>query len=190
MHKIVRYVIAVSMALILSACGFTLRESQALPDSFSTVVINSAVRHSGLVRALQERMPIYQLKPVFAEDLASLDDKLSNEGSVTISLSPEKYERTLLSVFTSGQVAEYELVYTINYSVQFPERDLISHSMNLSRQYQDDPDQILAKSRELQLVLQDLRNEAADRIIRRLSSQYSQSINLVNAEPGSDKSEN
>ena len=62
---------------------------------------------------------------------------------------------SLLSVFTTGQVAEYELVYTVDYQILFPGKQIISDSLTVSREYQDDPDQILAKSRELDLVLEE-----------------------------------
>ena len=45
------------------------------------------------------------------------------------------------------------------------------------RDYQDDPDQVLAKSRELELMLDEMRDEAADIIIRRLSSQAVAAVN-------------
>jgi LPS-assembly lipoprotein len=73
-------------------------------------------------------------------------------------------------------VAEYDLVYTVEYQVVFPNRVPIKNKLTVSREYQDDPDQILAKSRELNLVLNELREEAADRLIRLLSSQYNSSI--------------
>lgn len=88
-------------------------------------------------------------------------------------LLPEKLERRLLSVYASGQVAEYELIYTVRYRVQFPDEEAIMATFDVMRDYQDDPDQVLAKSRELELVLDEMRAEAADIIIRRLSSQAS-----------------
>jgi LPS-assembly lipoprotein len=48
--------------------------------------------------------------------------------------------------------------------------------MTVAREYQDDPDQVLAKSRELELVLNEMRTESADRMIRLLSSQYTQAL--------------
>jgi len=84
-------------------------------------------------------------------------------------------------VFSSGQVAEYELIYTVDYEVSFPNSESISNTLVVSREYQEDPRQILAKSRELELVLNEMRDESADRIIRLLSSQYS--LTNTNAGP-------
>ena len=84
---------------------------------------------------------------------------------------PEKLERQLLSVYPSGQVAEYELIYVVRYRVQFPGKEAVMVQFEVVRDYQDDPDQVLAKSRELELMLSEMRDEAADIMIRRLSSQ-------------------
>lgn len=164
---------------VIVGCGFTLRGSQALPESFTQVAINAPQQYAPLSRALQRRLPVYQLTGLInpASDLyAEVADK-----TLVLTLAPEQFERRLLSVFSSGQVAEYDLVYTVNYSVTFPNKIPIENVLTVSREYQDDPDQILAKSRELNLVLNELRNEASDRIIRLFSSQYNTSIIQTNS---------
>jgi LPS-assembly lipoprotein len=174
----------------LSACGFTLRGSQALPESFTQVAISAPLQFSPLSRALQRRLPVYQLTGVINESAneSAIVDNNMQEQTVIVQLQPEQFERRLLSVFSTGQVAEYDLVYTVNYQVIFPNRVPIENTLAVSREYQDDPDQILAKSRELNLVLNELREESADRIIRLLSSQYNSSIIDNNATTSKEKS--
>jgi len=43
---------------------------------------------------------------------------------------------------------------------------------DVTRDYQDDPDAVLAKSRELDLVLGEMRQQAAERIIRQIYTSY------------------
>lgn len=160
----------IGLIMSIAACGFQLRGSQALPENLTQVLINAPLQYSPLSRALQKRLPVYQLQGVInPKEMMSV--KMAQQ-TVVVELKPEQFERRLLSVFTSGQVAEYELVYTVNYSVSFPGALPITNTLAVSREYQDDPDQILAKSRELNLVLAELRNESADRLIRLLSSQF------------------
>ena len=80
----------------------------------------------------------------------------------------------MLSVFPTGQVAEYELIYSVNYTVTFPGEPPQDSYIEVLREYQDDPNELLAKSRELDLVMSEMRQEAADRIIRLLPSQAPQ----------------
>lgn len=168
-HRI-RLILIIGLIISISACGFKLRGTQALPENLTQVLINAPLQYSPLSRALQKRLPVYQLQGLINPKETMSDEKVQQ--TVVVELKPEQFERRLLSVFTSGQVAEYELVYTVNYSVIFPGALPIANTLTVSREYQDDPDQILAKSRELNLVLAELRNESADRLIRLLSSQF------------------
>jgi LPS-assembly lipoprotein len=64
-------------------------------------------------------------------------------------------------------------VYTIKYQIQFPAQDPQEIEFDVTREYQDDPDAVLAKSRELDLIQNEMRQEAANRIIRQIASSYS-----------------
>lgn len=173
-HKLSLFLVLVIVVLNLNACGFKLRGSQALPDTLTQVAINAPLQYSPLSRALQQRLPVYQLSGVI--NPTESVDKATFEQTVIVQLQPEQFERRLLSIFETGQVAEYELVYTVNYTVVFPNKMPVVNSFTVNREYQDDPNQVLAKSRELDLVLNDLRAESADRLIRLLSSQYNGSV--------------
>jgi LPS-assembly lipoprotein len=82
--------------------------------------------------------------------------------------------RRLLSVFSTGQVAEYELIYAVNYMLHFADMKPQNYTFTLIREYQDDPRQVLAKTRELNLVLNELRQEAAATIYQRLPAHLAQ----------------
>lgn len=164
---------------LVQSCGFKLRGSQALPSEIQDVYITADYIYAPLQRALDQRLPVYQLQSNIIERQDLRLNEITN--SVVISLQPEQLERRLLSIFSTGQVAEYELMYSIDYEVRFSGKDPIRSNVTVAREYQDDPDEVLAKSRELELVLQEMRLDAADRIIRLLSSQYSQS-QILNSE--------
>jgi LPS-assembly lipoprotein len=172
-NDVKKYLVLCFLVGLVSACGFTLRGSQALPETLTQVAINAPLQYSPLSRALQKRLPVYQLVGLINSAAATDIDMLDK--TVVVQLQPEQFERRLLSVFSTGQVAEYDLVFTVNYTIIFPHKIPIQNSFKVSREYQDDPEQILAKSRELNLVLNELRVEAADRIIRLMSSQYNSS---------------
>jgi len=75
-----------------------------------------------------------------------------------------------LSLFANGQVAEYELIYSVHYQVRFTGEDARVFKFELYRDYQDDPNRALAKSRELTLLLSEMRTSAADKILRDLAT--------------------
>jgi len=165
MKKHLQFAVAVLGAALVTGCGFHLRSSPSLPDNINTVAIESARAHAPLARSLDKRLNVYGLSSV------GVDETNATAQNVNIYLLPEKLERKLLSVYPSGQVAEYELIYVVRYRVQFPGKEAVMVQFEVVRDYQDDPDQVLAKSRELDLMLSEMRDEAADIMIRRLSSQ-------------------
>lgn len=169
--------VLVIFVLILQGCGFKLRGSQALPSFLNNVVILSQFDYLPLARALDDRLPVYQLNSIIGEK--TIPNGIEPTTVVLIKLQPEELERRLLSVFSTGQVAEYELIYSVDYEVIFPFAEPIQSRMVVAREYQDDPDQVLAKSRELDLVLDQMRQESADRIIRLLSSQYTEALSSI-----------
>lgn len=151
----------------LSSCGFQLRGSQQFPEHIKLVEVRSLSAHDPQARALADRLPVYQL------DYTRAADPTEIANTVIIELRPENLDRRLLSVFRTGQVAEYELIYRVDYRLTFPGQEPVNYVVEVLREYQDDPDQVLAKSRELDLILDEMRAEAADRIIRLMSSQVS-----------------
>ncbi|WP_394220449.1 LPS assembly lipoprotein LptE [Alteromonas gracilis] len=165
MKKHLQFAVAVFATVLVTGCGFHLRSSPSLPDNINTVAIESARAHAPLARALDKRLNVYGLNSV------SADKSKTSKQHINIYLLPEKMERQLLSVYPSGQVAEYELIYVVRYRVQFPDKEAQMVQFEVVRDYQDDPDQVLAKSRELDLMLSEMRDEAADIMVRRLSSQ-------------------
>jgi len=150
-----------------TGCGFALRGNLPLPENTSGVAVSAASVQGRLARHFEERLSVYQI-PYISD--------ASTPSAILVQLQPESLERRLLSVFPTGQVAEYELIYSVAYTVKFPGKEVIESRIEVLRDYQDDPDQVLAKSRELELVVSEMRKEAADRIIRLLSSQASTAV--------------
>lgn len=163
------WLVLVAAALLTSGCGFKLRNDFQLDSRFQKVRVLNASHKTPLTETLIKRLDIYS-----AEVINRSNPKQHGEFSVpTLFIMPERLERKLLSLFPTGQVAEYELLYYCQYQLQMPNGDIQDYSFELTREYQDDPDQVLAKSRELNLILSEMRLQAADRIIRQLSkNQY------------------
>lgn len=166
MRKLCWLSIVTLLSLVATGCGFHLRGAPTLPNQTSTVVVSSQSLHAPMERALRKQLQLYGLHS------PSGDGSQSNtEQGIEIFLQPENLNRQLLSVYASGQVAEYELIFNVSYTVTFPDKQPLDVKFEVVRDYQDDPDQVLAKTRELELVLDEMRQEAADIIIRRLANQ-------------------
>lgn len=147
-----------------SGCGFKLRGGQPLPPGITQIYLTGQQDFTPFRRSVEKYLNLYEIPWVETLNAESKDT------TVGIFLMPDNLDRRLLSLFPTGQVAEYELVLSIQYQVVFPGEEPQFIEFDVTREYQDDPDAILAKSRELDLVLSELRQQAADKMIRMLSS--------------------
>jgi LPS-assembly lipoprotein len=164
-----RAIFMVLLSMLLSSCGFTLRSDYHLPDNIEQVQLVSVQAHSLLQRALSKRLKAYQIKVLAGQQQISNKVALEDVNTVGIYLLPDSLDRRLLSLFPTGQVAEYELIYSVRCQLLLPGQEPQLIEFDVNREYQDDPDTVLAKSRELELVLEEMRLQAADMIIRHMA---------------------
>ena len=144
-------------SLLLTSCGFHLRGS--LPLERYPAIFVDAKKHSELAGLLSDQLESNKVKL-----LTELDPK-----APVLMLQQDSLERRTLSLFPNGQVAEYELIYRVSYQLMLPGQEIQEFQFELNRDYQDDPNLALAKAKELDLLLQELRSQAASRIIRQLN---------------------
>lgn len=145
------------LLMLISSCGFHLRGNLPL-SQFPAMYIQSE-RHSELAQLVSERL---------AHNKVQLLQQYQPDAPM-LRLQNDSLERRTLSLFPNGQVAEYELIYKVSYTLTMPEGSEQAYEFELFRDYQDDPNQALAKARELELMLDELRQQAANRIVRQLS---------------------
>ncbi|MDP2716210.1 LPS assembly lipoprotein LptE [Rheinheimera sp.] len=150
-------VFALLSSLLLGSCGFHLRGD--LPLSHFPAMYIQSERHSELAALLSSRLEYNKV-----ELLGSYQ-----QSAPMLQLVSDTLERRTLSLFPNGQVAEYELIYKVRYALTMPDGEPQPYEFELFRDYQDDPNQALAKAKELELMLGELRQQAANRIMRQLS---------------------
>ncbi|WDE13348.1 LPS assembly lipoprotein LptE [Thalassomonas haliotis] len=145
---------------LLSGCGFKLRGDYLLAPELKTLYISSQDIHGELTRTVKQHLIINQVEVL----------ESPQQDKPVLRILKDELNRRTLSVFANGQVAEYELIYTVKYQLVFAGQAPRDYSFDLYRDYQDDPDLALAKSRELSLMLKEMRRSAADRILRDMAA--------------------
>ena len=147
----------VSGALALSACGFQLRGQQDYVFKRLAISGGAAVMVARLERMVQGGSDTVIVKP-------------SEKPEAILSLAEGNGQRTL-SLNSQGVVQEYELVYTLNYSLTGADGTLLippsvialNRAMTYSDQY------ALAKQQEATLLYRDMQFDAVDQLTRRLA---------------------
>ncbi|QDE30178.1 MULTISPECIES: LPS assembly lipoprotein LptE [Shewanella] len=149
-----------TLVILTSAgCGFKLQRSYSIPAELNELHLSSNDEYSELTRLVRDRLRINRISLVDATDKTP-----------TLRLINDSLERATLSLYPTGNVAEYELIYLVHYSVTLPEEEPQEFDTEIRRDYQDDPRTALAKSREMELLLKEMRIQAADYIIQTLAS--------------------
>lgn len=145
--------------LTLAGCGFTLQGSYSVPKELSQLTLSSPDQYSELTRLVRERLRLNSVKLVDAADTIP-----------TLRLLNDSLERSTLSLYPTGNVAEYELIYHVRFAVTLPEKEAQPFDIEIRRDYLDDPRTALAKSREMELLVKEMRVQAADKIIQTLAA--------------------
>jgi LPS-assembly lipoprotein len=146
------------VCLLLTSCGFHLKKASSLPDNLMQLTLKGDDEKSILFESLKKELKA-----------SNVEFKAPAKSVSQLYLYNERLERQTLSLFKNGQVAEYELAYSVSYLVKRPGQDPITKSFELYRNYQDDPDHALAKAKELDLLLSEIRQQASRKIVRELS---------------------
>ncbi|MBV7315880.1 LPS assembly lipoprotein LptE [Shewanella sp. NIFS-20-20] len=160
--KLTQRISSVVLALVVmtsAGCGFHLQGSYFIPDSLSTLHLSSSDEYSELTRLVRERLRLNNV--TLTEAAADVP---------TLRLINDSLERATLSLYPTGNVAEYELIYQVNFSVRFDKQAAKVFDVVIRRDYLDDPRTALAKSKEMELLLKEMRIQAADKIIQTLST--------------------
>ncbi|MCL1097061.1 LPS assembly lipoprotein LptE [Shewanella gelidii] len=150
----------IALVLMTSAgCGFSLQGTYSIPQSLETLHLTSQDQYSELTRLVRERLR-----------LNSVTLTAHDQQTPTLRLVRDSLERSTLSLYPTGNVAEYELIYQVQFTVTLPGKEPQEFEVDIRRDYLDDPRTALAKSREMELLLKEMRIQAADQIIQNLSA--------------------
>ena len=153
--------VAVAGLTLLSGCGFHLRGQAQLPPALATPYIESGDHYTPLYAALQTRLRA--AGAVLAADPAA--------ASAVIHLRKDDTGREVLSVSARNTPGEYEVYYTVEYSVSGGDQELLAlQQVTLTRDFSYDETAVLAKEHEEQSLRTALADELAGLILRRLAA--------------------
>lgn len=152
-----------AFTLTLSGCGFHIRGHFQVPSNLTEITLKSQPQ-SVLAEKLEHAL--------MAKNIQTF--RQLQENTPVIELVEEKLDRRILSLLASGQVAEYELLYTVKVSITDARGEATEQQIQLSRDYQDDPNFALAKTREFELIIKEMQDDAVERILLLINQFFSE----------------
>ncbi|MFA4914341.1 MAG: LPS assembly lipoprotein LptE [Burkholderiaceae bacterium] len=156
-----RILSGVAIAVVLTACGFTMRGVNPLPfDTLYLGVNDNSSFGVGLIRAVRASSPATKLVASPKEAQAIYTQLQSSRSLREVSLN------------AVGRVEQYELTVTYVFRVTDPKGQLIlsDTALSASREVPFDDQFMQAKDDEFQRIYEDLEVGLVARIVRRISS--------------------
>jgi len=149
------------LAAGLAGCGFHMQGHTALPAQFKVAYVDAHDRQSDFVQGLRNALLVNGV--VLTEDPTT--------ATATVHVLDDKHEQRILSVSPDNLPREYELDYTVRFSVTSGDKELLaSQEVSTSREYSFAVSELLAKENEEAILQAALAHDLVDVVMRRLSS--------------------
>lgn len=155
-----RNVILALVIVIAGGCGYQLRGAVSLPPDLDAVHVAGP---PDIGAALTQVLDSGGIQVQSTRDSTKAELKLSGE----------KFSRRVLSVNPdTGKESEFELAYQVTFQVTGEgDVELVPRqTVSLVRDYVFDPDAVLGKSREQNVLRAEMRRDAAGQILRRIET--------------------
>jgi len=143
-------------AALASACGFRPRGSVALPEDFRQVYVNAPVDISDELA-------------IFLESGGATLSRSRADADAEMRVQSENYEQRVLAVdAVTGKAREYELLYTLSFSVRMKDGTMLvaPEHIVIRRIFVFDPTAVIGATQNVETLRIDMRRDAAERMIR------------------------
>ncbi|HEX3603767.1 MAG TPA: LPS assembly lipoprotein LptE [Steroidobacteraceae bacterium] len=154
-------ILVVAGACILSACGFRLAGSDPLPAVMARPYLSLKDPYTDFSREFE-----HQLKSSGAALQATREG-----ASAMVDVTKDLVEQRTLAVSAKNIPTEYELTYTVTFSVHGAGKELLApQTISLSKDFSFDETLQLAKEHEADILRQQMARDLVSIAMRRLTS--------------------
>jgi len=152
---------ALAAAMLAGGCGFQLAGSGPLPTVMAKTYLETTQPNSDFLGSLREALRLRGLEVV---------DTRAAAGARLV-ITEDSTGQRVLSVSARNIPREYEIFYTVTFSVEADGQAIIEpSSLSVRRSYTFDETQVLAKAREERILRRALADDLARQVIRRIEA--------------------
>ena len=175
-HRILTLLLGLAV-LVTAGCGFNLRGSTQVPPELQKLLLESSDPYGPLTRAVRQQLRL--------SNVTIVDDPMRKDLPALRILGSSENQDTV-SIFRNGVTAEYQLVLHVQAQVLIPGHDIYPLRVNIFRTFFDNPLTALAKDAEAEVLRQEMREQAAQQLVRQLLAVHAAEVK--NAQENGDKS--
>ena len=149
------------LTLWLAGCGFQLQGAATTPEIMSRTYIATDDRHSQFYRELR-----------LALQAAGVDVvESSADASATLAILLDETDQRVLSVSARNVPTEYEVFYTVQYTLEDAEKSLMEpRLLTLTRDYTFDATLVLGKAHEEEMLRDALVKDLVRVVMKQLAT--------------------
>lgn len=204
-------VAVLGLAVLTAGCGFHLRGNTSVPTEFQKITFDTSDPYGPLSRSIREQLRLSGITIVDpkADDSKTADATTTSSTSIvdnsataakpadgsdklpSLRIVGSSESKETVSIFKDGKTAEYQMVLNVNAQVLVRGHDLYPLTVRVYRSFFDNPLTALAKDAEQEMIRQEMRDQAAQQLVRKLLSVHAAELqnndNRMNAEVAAPK---
>ncbi|MDH5711523.1 MAG: LPS assembly lipoprotein LptE [Gammaproteobacteria bacterium] len=167
LHKTVFIFVLVVLTCVQAACGFHLRGVFTLPNSITPVFVDLNGNDNELNRELESSIAAIDENALASSEI---------EAKTILTITNAQMNQRVAAVDSLGRARNYELSYQFHYElkkapVSNEHTDIIkANTLELKRDLLFDPESVLAVEHEKNALQKDMRKDAAQIVLRQLST--------------------
>ncbi len=149
--------VILSLALLLSACGYHLRGAIQLPENMKSIYVEGS---SGAL--------LDQFKQIMKTSSSALSSSRTGAG-IIIKVANEEFNRRVVSLSSRGKSNEFELEYRLDYEfANAKDAPLMEkQTVEIRREYYNDQSAVIAKENEENVIRNEMYQQAVQTILNR-----------------------